>query len=671
MPSMASPSARSRRNLFLFAACILLALYLIALVRTAWLSDDAWITWRTIQNWLEGYGLRWNIAERVQTYTHPLWLLLITPLAGLTGNYYLSNLILSIALSFAAFAIVLFAFPGRPAARLLGAGTLLLSDAFVDYSTSGLENPLTHLLVVAFVLILLDSRGSARSEVFAESPAPQGLSAEISLRRVFLASLFAGLAVLNRLDTLLLFAPALTLLLLRRFSIRALGAMAVGFLPFIAWEMFSIIYYGFPFPNTAYAKLGHELPLLRTLAGAADYFTFTVRNDPVTIIGLIVAIVLAAPGRDPRRWAVVAGAALYLIYIIRIGGDFMGGRFFAAPLLMLVSLLASRVKPLPRFVGPGAAILILIVGFIPRPPSFIAPRASVSAEPGTPNGVIDERAVYFPYTGLFGSGYEDYAPTLEGEILSRNAVELAVVSMAGHTTLALAPERRIIDVFALTDPLLARLPARAPQQRIGHYWREIPDGYIRTLLFGRNLIDNPHLREFYESLQTIVAGPIWSGARWRHILNMNLGRYDDLLARGLPADPPGELEVRADASQHFRYSTLAAPDPPLRPFFPGIRVWFEEPRHDPLLVAELNPAEDHVIALTRNDRILAAFTYPAQRAAGEVAQEVEVQAIILPEEAVQSGYESIAIMAPRGGIEDYRLGRLRLLTEIPTSSPGS
>jgi hypothetical protein len=58
---------------------LLLALYLLLLVRTAWTSDDAFITLRTVENFLGGDGLTWNTFERVQAYTHPLWMLALIP----------------------------------------------------------------------------------------------------------------------------------------------------------------------------------------------------------------------------------------------------------------------------------------------------------------------------------------------------------------------------------------------------------------------------------------------------------------------------------------------------------------------------------------------------------------------------------------------------------------
>ena len=45
------------------------AIFLVVLVRSAWVSEDAYITLRTVDNFVNGYGLRWNVSERVQTYT--------------------------------------------------------------------------------------------------------------------------------------------------------------------------------------------------------------------------------------------------------------------------------------------------------------------------------------------------------------------------------------------------------------------------------------------------------------------------------------------------------------------------------------------------------------------------------------------------------------------------
>src|SRR5580704_3162438 len=87
-----------RRATALVVACLLLVL----LVRTAWVADQAYITFRTIDNFLQGLGLRWNPLERVQAFTHPLWLLLVAAGYAVTGEPYYTTLALSIGVSVAA-----------------------------------------------------------------------------------------------------------------------------------------------------------------------------------------------------------------------------------------------------------------------------------------------------------------------------------------------------------------------------------------------------------------------------------------------------------------------------------------------------------------------------------------------------------------------------------------
>ena len=43
--------------------------------KNAWLCEDSFITFRVVDNVIHGYGPRWNTVERVQVFTHPLWML--------------------------------------------------------------------------------------------------------------------------------------------------------------------------------------------------------------------------------------------------------------------------------------------------------------------------------------------------------------------------------------------------------------------------------------------------------------------------------------------------------------------------------------------------------------------------------------------------------------------
>ena len=129
-------------------AALVTLVFLVVLIRTAWVSDDALISLRTVLNVTHGYGLTFNIVERVQTFTHPLWLFAITAVYLVVRNIYVAVFTLSIGASLWAFWIAV-RNAASPIQAWLAAGVLVFSHAFMDFATSGLENPLSNLLFAA------------------------------------------------------------------------------------------------------------------------------------------------------------------------------------------------------------------------------------------------------------------------------------------------------------------------------------------------------------------------------------------------------------------------------------------------------------------------------------------------------------------------------------------
>ena len=74
-------------------------------------------------------------------------------------------------------------------------------------------------------------------------------------RAFFQLALITALGMLNRMDLSLIFFPAFVYMLWGQRKLKDLYAIGLGMLPFIVWECFSLIYYGFLFPNTAYAHM--------------------------------------------------------------------------------------------------------------------------------------------------------------------------------------------------------------------------------------------------------------------------------------------------------------------------------------------------------------------------------------------------------------------------------
>ena len=233
---------------------VFLAAFAALVTRNAWLSDDAYITFRTVDNFIHGYGLTWNVAERVQTYTHPLWMFLLSAAYFFTREIFFTSLILSIALSLIAAGLIAFRASRSVWLACAGLAVLTLSKASIDYATSGLENPLAHLLLVIFLLIYLNVELSPP-----RLPSRESSRSVYRLPPLFWLAFLASLGIVNRADTLLLYAPVILYVLVKARSLKAVGVVALGFLPFVVWELFSLFYYGFLFPNTAYAKLTSAL----------------------------------------------------------------------------------------------------------------------------------------------------------------------------------------------------------------------------------------------------------------------------------------------------------------------------------------------------------------------------------------------------------------------------
>ncbi|HOU40721.1 MAG TPA: hypothetical protein PK829_05595 [Promineifilum sp.] len=493
-----------------------LLLFAAVVIRAAWLSDDAYITFRVVDNAVAGLGLTWNPAERVQVYTHPLWLFTLLTGRLATGELYYTAIWLSVALSVAAAALVARRRP--PLVAALGVAVLALSRAFVDFSTSGLENALSHLLLAAFLTLW-----------FGRPPDVRGFGD----RRLFALSLLAGLLALNRSDALLLALPAVLYALWRQRSGRALLGVALGFLPLALWTAFSLFYYGFPLPNTAYAKLATGIPAPVLALQGWRYLLNSLRWDPLTLTAIAAAEALGLALRRAAAVAIAAGIALYLLYVVRIGGDFMSGRFLSLPLLAAVMLLIELSPSRYTKISALALSLLALLALIGHAPVWLAgnPTGDAARRDGD---IADERAYYTPNTGLFAARVP-HPWAEQGLVLRAQGPAVVEHGNVGFLGYYAGPAVHIIDRNGLTDPLLARLPVRDPANwRIGHFRRAVPAGYAETLRGGVNVIADPHLAAYYEPLRLATRGPLWNRDRLAAIWRLNTGAYDALLPEVWP-----------------------------------------------------------------------------------------------------------------------------------------
>jgi arabinofuranosyltransferase len=534
------------------ALCAAIILYVSVIVRTAWQGDDAYIAMRTVDNFVNGLGLTWNVDERVQTFTCPLWVLLLSIPYYFTREPVYSSFGLSLVCSLGTVAVLCWHSLRKGGPVVLAVLALVSSKAFVDYSASGLENPLTHLLLASFLAVYL--RGS-----------------ELGVRRVGVLALLAALAAVNRLDTILFFAPAIGLTWWQRRSWAASGMVAAGFLPLAAWLGFALFYYGFAFPNTAYAKLHTGISQSALAWQGWYYYCNSLTWDPVTLpciaLGLVAAMsslvrpishgavakrLMGLQFHNRPHWsqyiAASLGIVLYLAYIVRIGGDFMSGRFFAAPLLASGILFSAPPHRWPAWLTAPLSALIVIAGACPVTSNL---RSGPDYGPDDLSKVFDqhhisdERAFFYRGSGLLRARDNDasvFADWRKSGLEDRRHAAQNPIVLAGCVGIRCfygGPAIHYIDPLGLGDPLLSRLPARDPLNcRIGHFERALPIGYLATLVSGQNVLVDPRLNAYYERLRLITRGDLFDRRRLREVVRMAKGRYDCLLADQPPIPPP-------------------------------------------------------------------------------------------------------------------------------------
>jgi len=380
-----------------------------------------------------------------------------------------------------------------------------------------LENPASHLLAVCFAVLYFKT----------EKP--------LSNKNLFHLSLLASLAAFNRVDTLLFYIPVLIAMFTQQPNRRTFVTMLVGLAPFILWEIFSIIYYGFPVPNTYYAKMNTGIPLGESMTQGVLYFINSLGWDPITLTLTFSALGLAFISKRKEEILIALGILLYFGYIVYIGGDFMSGRFFSTSLILSVALLVRRAEDSSTLEKTIWLSLVLLLGYLLAPlKSFSSPLESDIVSFDNTTDIADERLGYYGYTNLLlfsrSTARAQYSFAEYGKNLRNQNTKVDVVPAIGMVGYFAGPNTHIIDELGLGDPLLARLlPENPSDWHIAHFKRKLPEGYNETIESGENKIKDPTLAEYYDKLHLIVSGDLWTAERWEAIWKMNTGQYDYLL----------------------------------------------------------------------------------------------------------------------------------------------
>ena len=342
-------------------------------------QDDAFISMRYARNLAEGHGLVFNIGDRVEGYTNFLWTLLLSipfrmgwdpvNFAHLVGLVCFAGTLLALR----RIATLVFAdavAPGGNAMALVAVAVFGTSHTVLIYGTGGgLETQLqTAMLTWALLMALRVRSGLAAADGAGGDDGAPGAVRGVLAGCVAL-SVFAGVALLTRLDSAVYLGALLVLVLAslwavqRRVGADMLKAAAALALPalliVLPWLVWKVGFYGSLLPQTLSAK---STPILWAFVRAAMFLAIYF---VVTFNLLVVPIVIRhrrAMRATPELRVLRVVAIVWLAYLAVVGADFMEFRFLVAILPIVAVLFASVLLSLESRKVLAYAAIVLVLG---------------------------------------------------------------------------------------------------------------------------------------------------------------------------------------------------------------------------------------------------------------------------------------------------------------------
>ena len=511
-----------KHGLFALASLCFLAVFF----KNAWVADDAYIAFRSVEQVFAGNGPRWNMDERVQVYTSPLWFGLLLVGKLLVNDLFLASILLS-ALCCIGMLVILRQLIGDDMRWCAALALLLGSWSMMDFTSSGLENPLLYLLTAFFLYHYFS--------FFRQDADPSGHLKGLLLALGLLAVTRHDVATLALLPSLYVFYRECRqrgISTLLKYSYRL-------WLPLLLWTIFSVIYYGVPFPNTAYAKMMHGIPRRELMEFGELYLLVSIRWDYFAQSAVLLLALAIVWTRSVPLAMLGAGIVLNLFYVVYVGGDFMQGRFVSLPLFAAV-VGAMALLPLGPWQGRGLllalmALLLLLNGPV-RLPASSGFDMSQGRRHFSWNGILNERNFYFKTNSFYAWWHRDrrepfphHKWCLMGAHATQSGKQISDFGGIGMYGYCAGLELVVIDNLALGEPFLARLPKPPGREwRAGHFHRDFPRGYYESRLSGLNQLQDSRLAALWNDVVLLTRAPLWTRERWQAIWRLNSGYYRDI-----------------------------------------------------------------------------------------------------------------------------------------------
>ena len=512
--------------------CLMATIVFAAIVfYQSWVCDDAYHAFIMARNLVEGNGFVYNLGYRVNASTSPFFTLLVAIIYFLTNDMYLSGILLGTIFS-AGTVLLLFKYVCKNRIEIVLLMIWLLSCySFMSFTTSGLENSALFFLITCIAIIYFKIK-------------------DYTLKHLFALTFFFSVLLVMRMDNALIVFPMLVYAFAKcRCNLgKRFLMLLLGIIPFAVWELFSVWYYGFPFPNTAYAKLSTGFDISEYLSRGVDYLWRSLLSDLVLLVTLLAFAVLVFRKKKSKICVSAIGVFLYYCYVVYIGGDFMAGRHLTCCFLLnCIILLFNYSKPIivsAVKIGGFFCLIGLLLIYISYQ-SIINHSCFYTKDYlcHSQTSITDEKWYYkkfdiydyliekyfFDKDLLYAYKY-DLISYLGTNIIAidnkKVLIDLLVPGMGAYYLKVKDSNLMVVDSIGLSDEFLSRLPALQNKWRVGHILRAFPKGYIATLLYDKNMIFDRELHNYYDIMHNVVTGELFDFNRILSIIELNTTEYN-------------------------------------------------------------------------------------------------------------------------------------------------
>ena len=453
-----TPAAQKDNRPVIYFLLIALSFVLIYLSNQVnFIQDDSYISFRFVKNFVQGNGLVFNPGEKVEGYTNLLWVLLLSIFYAMKMNIESISQYLSMGFGI----LVLFqtykisslieikedSKKGKTSDsssylfNFIPVILLVLTGAYNFWAISGMETCMFIAYVLAGIFYYIKNKNSET---------PNYLFALF----IFLASLtrpeglyFFGLVIIHKVFISIKNNKAGFIKDI--FSKNNLITYAVYLVPtglFILWRL---SYYGYPFPNTAYAKTGFSSAYFD-----AGWIYFKNFFAAYMLYGIVFALPLYLLRKKENFFEISLMYLLtlaYCVYIILVGGDVLKQFRFFLPILPYIYILFGKflediMLKMKSKSSAGVAIALAItiaIGIF----NYNSQKEAIKKDVETENGLVEKMK-------LAGAWFNKKQTQL-GRPLVLAATTIGAVSYFSDVV--------VIDMLGLTDETIAHKPLQVPE----------------------------------------------------------------------------------------------------------------------------------------------------------------------------------------------------------------